>query len=58
MVKRRIIIKELELAGFTNVGGAKHDTFIKCGYMTRVPRHSEINDLLYQEIRKQAGLKK
>lgn len=38
-------------------GGTKHETFIKDSRVTRVPRHREIDDMLADAIRKQAGLK-
>lgn len=57
MVKRRDLVKELETFGFTSMGGAKHEVFIKPGQgRTTVPRHKEIDDNLAKLIRKQAGI--
>lgn len=55
MTKRRDLIRELKLAGFSDVGGTKHGKFRK-GNVT-VPRHSEIKNQMADAIRRQAGLK-
>ena len=57
MTKRRDVVRLLEINGFINIGGKRHDVFCKNGLMAIVPRHKEINKYTYQEIKKQAGLK-
>ncbi|MCL2529826.1 MAG: type II toxin-antitoxin system HicA family toxin [Coriobacteriia bacterium] len=48
----------LERNGFENKGGASHDKFKHPdGRQTVVPRHSEISEITFREIKKQAGLK-
>lgn len=57
MTKRRVLIRELEAAGFRHVGGTKHGKYRKGSLVVMVPRHSEIKDKLADAIRKQAGLR-
>jgi hypothetical protein len=57
MTKRRDIVRELKRAGFVSLGGKKHETFVKGNKMTRVARHSEIDDTMYRVIMRQAGLR-
>lgn len=57
MTKRRVLVKELLDAGFSSVGGKRHEVFVKPGFRTEVPRHREIKDQMADIIRKQAGLK-
>ena len=58
MTKRRVVIELLERNGFVNLGGSKHDKFEHPdGRKTRVPRHRDIKDRLFREIKKQTGLK-
>ncbi len=57
MTKRRDLVRELEEAGFVNIGGANHDVFVKPGHRTTVPRHREIPENTAKMIRRQAGLK-
>ena len=56
MTKRRDVVKLLEKNGFRNIGGKGHDRFVKKGYRTVVPRHSEVSDPEFRKIKKQAGL--
>ena len=56
MTKRRKLVKELTDAGFVSRGGKRHEVFVKPGFRTEVPRHSEIKDQMANIIRKQAGL--
>ena len=56
MTKRRDVVKLLEKNGFRNIGGKGHDRFVKKGYRTVVPRHSEVSDSEFRKIKKQAGL--
>lgn len=57
MTKRRALVKELTDAGFVSKGGKRHEVFVKPGFRTEVPRHSEIKDKMANIIRKQAGLR-
>lgn len=57
MTKRRDLIRELKLAGFSDVGGTKHGKFRKGNVTVTVPRHSEIKNQMADAIRRQAGLK-
>ena len=57
MTKRRDVIRLLEMNGFTNIGGRRHDVFVKKELRTIVPRHKEISERTFKEIKKQAGLK-
>ncbi len=57
MTKRRVLIRELEAAGFRHVGGTKHGKYRKGSLVVMVPRHSEIKDKMADAIRKQAGLR-
>ena len=58
MTKRRDVIRYLERNGFENKGGAKHDRFEHDdGRWTEVPRHREIEDILFKKIKKQVGLR-
>lgn len=56
MTKRRILVRELESAGFRECHGTKHGKYRKGNVTVMVPRHSEIKDQLANAIRKQAGL--
>lgn len=57
MTKRRDAVKALLDAGFVSDGGTKHETFVHPdGRMTRLPRHAEINELLWKQIKKQARI--
>lgn len=57
MTKRRDLIRELRLAGYSEAGGTKHGKFRKGNVTVTVPRHSEIANQLADAIRKEAGLK-
>ncbi|MCL2807011.1 MAG: type II toxin-antitoxin system HicA family toxin [Coriobacteriia bacterium] len=58
MVKRREVVKFFQGHGFVNKGGSKHDKVKHPdGRWTEIPRHTEINDLLFEQMKKQAGLK-
>ena len=57
MVKRREVVKFLKENGFEEKGGTNHEKFYKGNKRTVVPRHREISDRLFEDIKKQAGLK-
>jgi mRNA interferase HicA len=51
------VVKLLERNGFINKGGANHDRFVHPdGRWTEVARHTEIIELTFKKIKKQAGL--
>lgn len=57
MTKRRDVIKLLESKGFINVGGSNHDKFVhQDGRQTVVPRHRNISEITYKQIKKQANI--
>ena len=48
----------LEAAGFTSKGGTNHEKFEHAdGRWTVVPRHREVAEYTFRQIRKQAGLR-
>lgn len=57
MTKRRDVVKLLTRNGFESIGGTRHEVFVKPGFRAEVPRHNEIGETLFKEIKKQAGLK-
>ncbi|MEG0990639.1 MAG: type II toxin-antitoxin system HicA family toxin [Gordonibacter sp.] len=58
MVRRRQVVKFFLAHGFINKGGARHDRYEHPdGRWTVVERHVEINDRLFENMKKQAGLK-
>lgn len=57
MTKRRDVVRLLRKNGFSSIGGKNHEIFVKPGFRTEVPRHNEIGETLFREIKKQAGLK-
>ncbi len=65
-VKRKILIKKLEAAGYQWAREGDHTTMYKPGVpknqlplrgLIQIPRHVEINEITAQEILKQAGIK-
>ena len=56
MTKRRILVKQLTDAGFTSVGGTKHERFTNGARSVLMKRHNEIPDEIAQKILRQAGL--
>lgn len=57
MTKRREVVRLLEINGFVNEGGKRHDKFKhQDGRWTEVPRHREIDNYLVEVIKKQVGL--
>lgn len=57
MVKRKEVTDLLRRAGFTPCGGTNHEHWTNGERWTQVPRHSEIPNILFEKIKKQAGLK-
>ncbi|MCI7419089.1 MAG: type II toxin-antitoxin system HicA family toxin [Clostridium sp.] len=57
-MKRRILIKKLESAGFVfKEHGSNHDTYKRGTDTEQVPRHNEINEITAKVILKKWGLK-
>lgn len=58
MVNRRQVVKFFTSHGFVNKGGTRHDRYEHPdGRWTVIERHKEINDRLFELMKKQAGLK-
>lgn len=58
MTKRKDVVALLEAAGFTSKGGTNHEKFEHAdGRWTVVPRHREVAECTFRQIKKQAGLK-
>ena len=57
MTKRRIVVKLLLDNGFWSIGGTNHEIFIKPGFRVQVKRHREIEDEVFERIKREAGLK-
>ena len=56
-MKRRILIKMLEQAGFQKKRGTRHDRYVRGKDTEFVPRHSDIDEELAKSIIKKWGLK-
>lgn len=56
-MKRRILVKMLEQAGFREKHGGSHDRYVRGKDTEIVPRHSNINEKLAKSIIKKWGLK-
>ena len=57
-MKRRDLVKRLEQNGwFLKRNGASHDLYTDGSKGEPIPRHSEINERLAQDIIKRLGLK-
>jgi len=51
LVKRRILIKKLEAAGFVFCRhGGSHDIYIRGSEIEQIPRHKEVNEQLAKAI--------
>lgn len=58
MVKRKDVIKYFKSEGFVLINGTNHDRLVHPdGRKTTLGRHVEINNLLFEEMKKQARLK-
>ncbi len=58
MVSRRQVAKFFTSHGFVNKGGTRHDRYEHPdGRWTVIEHHKEINDRLFELMKKQAGLK-
>ena len=57
MVKRKKVIDLLRKAGFHSTGGTRHEHWTDGTHFTQVQRHHEINNQLFEKIKRQAGIK-
>lgn len=57
MTKRRDVVKYLKDHGFWSKGGTKHEKFTNGIVTIMVKRHREIEDAVFEDLKKQAGLK-
>lgn len=56
-MKRRVLIKKLERAGFVfRRHGGNHDIYIRGRDLEQIPRHKEINERLANEILRKWGI--
>ncbi len=57
-MKRRILVKKLETAGFVLYEhGSRHDIYKRGSDFEEVPRHREINEITAKMILKRWGLR-
>lgn len=58
MVKRKDVVKFFKGQGFAIVKGTNHDRLVHPdGRWTTLGRHQEIDNLMFEMMKKQAGLK-
>lgn len=57
MTKRGDVIRFFEQRGFYSKGGTKHEKLTNGEVTIMVKRHREIEDEVFDELKKQAGLK-
>ena len=57
MTKRRDVVKFFTDRGFESKGGTKHEKFTDGKVTIRIKRHREIEDEIFEKLKKQAGLK-
>lgn len=57
MTKRRDVVRFFEERGFWSKGGTKHEKFTNGDVTIMVKRHREIEDEVFEKLKKQAGLK-
>ena len=51
----RKIVKRLEREGWRNIGGGRHDCFVRDKEIIAVPRHREVSPGVARSIAKAAG---
>ena len=56
MTRRRDVVKFFTDRGFWSNGGTKHEKFTNGKVTIRIKRHREIEDELFEKLKKQAGL--
>lgn len=57
MTKRRDVVRYFEQHGFWSKGGAKHEKFTNGEIIILIKRHREIEDEVFEKLKKDAGLK-
>ena len=57
MTKRQDVIKFFRKHGFWNTGGKKHDKYTNWKVSILIKRHSEIEDEIFEKLKREAGLK-
>ncbi len=58
MVKRKDVVKFFKQEGFEVVSNKKHDKLVHPdGRWTTLGRHTELSNKLFEEMKKQAGIK-
>jgi len=57
MTKRRDVVKFFTERGFYSMGGTKHEKFTNGIVTIRIKRHREIEDEIFEKLKKEAGCK-
>ena len=57
MTKRRDVVRFFTDRGFWSKGGAKHEKFTNGKVTIMIKRHREIEDEVFERLKRQAGLK-
>ena len=57
MTKRRDVVKFFTERGFYSMGGTKHEKFTNGIVTIRIKRHREIEDEIFERLKKEAGCK-
>lgn len=56
MTKRRDVVRFFEEHGFWSKGGTKHEKFTNGHVTIFIKRHREIEDEIFEKLKKQAGI--
>ena len=56
MTRRRAVVKYPLDNGFVSKGGTRHEKFSNGSVTVMVKRHAEIEDEVFEKIKRQAGL--
>ena len=56
MTKRRDVFKFFTDRGFVSKGATKHEKFTNGEVTIRIKRHREIEDIVFEKLKRQAGL--
>ena len=56
MTKRRDVFKFFTDRGFVSKGTTKHEKFTNGEVTIRIKRHREIEDIVFEKLKRQAGL--
>ena len=57
MTKRRDVVKFFTERGFYSMGGTKHEKFTNGIVTIRIKRHREIENEIFEKLKKEAGCK-